>query len=401
MYRDKVSLTVERISAAYRLGSVEAYTSKWEGRAQREYRRGWVIYSSTPGLEAPRLGLEASGGGLAEASLYTGSRSMGVREVSPSDVEEAVKVIVDTARSAGCDVEAVVEYVVERLTITHSEGTASMAKGYTDVILSLVYRGATSSTRLGVLGFLEKPLLKLLRSIVEYKCGLAKAYSRARSLSPLYYGKWSIILYGEAAGALLHELGHALEATRPAFKPNTRLRVQQPLRIYDDPYYPLSPAWRPFDDEAVEAKRKILIEDDTIVNLLHTRETAYNMGGVPGNAWGLFHRPTPGHTTLVMEAGDWGEREIIEETRRGILVDQVVEAYVRDGVITIIPETAWLVESGEVKEPLKVSRIRIPVTKALETIDAISRIQRLRLSTERDRVQAEVAPTLRLQGYVD
>ncbi len=399
-YSDRVLLETRVVGVSYRMGSTETFEESWTAKASRIYSNGWSI-AVVVGAGDNRVLLRARGGwGLAEATLYSGKQVMGVEEVGFEDLSKLFTKAIAAAEAEGCEVEATISYTIEHIRIEHPEGVAELVKGYTDLNATLVYASATASLRLSSPGF-PRSQLRLAGSILREKCLEARHASRARHISPLSYGKWSIILYGDAAGAFLHEVAHGLEALRPVFRVGERLRPQTSLKLYDDPYNPLSPAWRPFDDEAVTARRRTLIEDGAVVDLLHTRETAAKHNTTPGNAWGLLHRPVPGHTTLVLEAGDWKDTEMVEETRRGILVDQIVMAHISEGVVTLVPETAWLIEDGEVKQPVKMTRLRIPVKRGLETIDAISRTPRLRVSTEKGRLRAELAPAIRLIGYID
>lgn len=103
-----------------------------------------------------------------------------------------------------------------------------------------------------------------------------------------------------------------------------------------------------------------------------------------------------------MAPGDWKFRELLEETRRGIMVSRIVEAFVDENrLITLIPEDGWLVERGNIVTPLRFSRIRIRVPHETRTIDARTRDTWLRVSSEKSSIMAEASPAIRITGFVD
>jgi len=301
-----------------------------------------------------------------------------------------------------CEAEVVTTIIHESRSIVHPSGIAREEKNYTDTLIAFRCNKAALSVRTGFIGFLDKMRAKSITSLAESLLYNTLAYQKARRLNPMASGKWRVILVNDAAGALIHELGHVLEAGSPqSLRPGERIAPPD-FSILEDPYYYDSPAQRVFDDEAVESKRKRLVESGVVVERLNTRETAIVTGEEPGNANGLFHRPVPGHTTLVASSGDWKLREVLEETRRGILVSQIVEAFVDENrVITLVPEDGWIIERGEISQPVRLSRIRLRIPQETMTIDAMTRDKWLRVSSEKGSIVAEAAPALRITGFVD
>ncbi len=396
-YRDTVFQSVHVIDAAWRLGSVEVSSYRYSSLAQRLYNGAWIIMSA-PGLEelgelAVHTPVYHGGGCLAEAPLYQGHARLG-REGGVEDVVRLVESVVGEG-----DVELVASLYHVKRGIRRRGGDAVEEKYFTVVDAAVAGPGGAVSARVGFLGSPGPEHSVALRMIIRELKHRASMAAKAARLNPLASGKWDVILSRDAASTLLHEIGHSLQASSTTKLP-LGARIHEELSILDDPFYPGSPASRFFDDEGVEARRKTLVEDGVVREWLETRETACRTRGRPGNAIGLFHRPFPGWTTLCMSAGDWREDEILEETRRGIMVDSVAEAWIDEKrVITMIPETAWYVERGSTV-PLRVSRIRIRM-RDLRSIDALGRRRWLRVSMEKGYVTAEAAPTIRLKAYVD
>lgn len=400
MYRDVVRLHSKVLEVAWRLGSFEVNRYEAVFSGQRIYAGAWTIVSSSS-EQVPEVKHVVRGSGkLAPAKLYSSKYSVGVENVDESELVEFVEAIANFEAWSPNEVEVDLTYNVERRVIEHPEGVAEEVKGFTLINIAVVQKGKAASLAIGFLGAPKKNHIKLIRGFLEDLATRARLLPRAQRLNPLAAGKWTVILYRDAAAALVHELSHLLEATSLQRLP-LGFRISEELSIQDDPFYPQSPAYRLFDDEAVEVKRKTLIEAGIVVGYLSTRETAGAGIGEPGNASGLFHRPIPRHTTLHVKPGDWRENELFEETKQAILVDEILEANVADDVITIVPETAWLVEKGVIVKPIIVSRIRIRVSRELKTIDAITRTPWLRVGLEKGAVVCELTPAIRLQAYVD
>ena len=255
---------------------------------------------------------------------------------------------------------------------------------------------ANLTTLSGVRELRPKDLENLFRMAISR----ARASAKAKALSPLSIGRSEVVLTAEAPAALIHELSHLLEADL-ARSPIQGLKVSgAELSVYDDPPNPSYPSVRVFDDEGVVTFKRALIEGGRVVDLHHTRATAAVYSSNPGSAHNLFHPPRPYHTTLVMELGDWREEEIVEETRKGYLIDGVAAAFLDGGVVRIVPEAAYLIDSGEVREPVHVRAVKIPVSRPIKLL-AVGRVPRVRTTYEGDWLVSEVAPAVKVEAYVE
>jgi len=400
MYRDVVRLYSRVLEVAWRLGSFEVNRYEAVFSGQRVYAGAWTIVSSSS-EQVPKVKRIVKGSGrLAPAKLYSSKYSVGVESVHENELIEFVEAIANFEKWNPNEVEIDLTYNIEKRVIEHPEGVAEEVKGFTLINIAVARKGRAVSLGIGFLGAPRRSHIGAIKGFLEDLATRAHLLPRAQRLNPLAAGKWTIILYRDAAAALVHELSHLLEATSLQRLP-LGFRVSEELSIQDDPFYPQSPAYRLFDDEAVEVKRKTLVDAGIVVGYLSTREAAGAGIGEPGNAFGLFHRPIPRHTTLCVKPGDWRENELFEETRQAILIDEILEANVADDVITIVPETAWLVEKGTIVKPVIVSRVRIRVSRELKTIDAVTRTPWLRVGVEKGAIVCELAPAIRLQAYVD
>ncbi len=392
-YRDIVRLETRVVEAAFREGSVELNVDEscWEGfRVYNDY--AWRIRSWRCG--AAKTPEPSGGGNLKDAILYTGFYESGVGELEPEEVE---RIAVEAGEAAGnCTTEVIVENVCIRRSIVHYEGEAVHKHCLLEANISVTGGGVSISDRVA----LAPQEARLLPRLVENMCEKLRAAQRSfQRLSPLDTGRWSIILAGTAAGALVHEVSHALEGDWGPRLPRNLVIAPEEFNMLDEPGYKGAPYHHVFDDEGVVAIARRLITLGRVNDYLGVR---WRGVGAPGSARGLFHPPKAMHTVLRVEPGDWRDSEIVEETRRGILVETVYEALLdTDGVIEVKPELAWLVDHGEVRGFIRVSRIRLRIARDMKSIDALGRRLWPRLSTEKGYYQLELAPTIRLQAYVD
>ncbi len=400
---------------AWRYGSLELNNGRSRIRGVRlAGRKGWAIYSTRSPeswntmLEKAAMMARKTRGSLRLASteLYVGHVELGrIPEDPSSRMIEAAAMLGGLLEEKGMTGEIVVVARAETRRIEHSSGIAEENRGLTEIYVyadaRIGSKRSVGSSMAVLLGSPEQLEGRMLEELVEKAARRAFYGLKAEALSPLERGRHEVILAGEAAAALLHELGHLLEADQPVRLRRGARISNTSITVRDDPFMPASPSSRAFDDEAVRCTRRVLVEEGVIRDLLHTRETAYRLGGAPGSARGLFTIPKAMHTTLVLEPGDWREKEIIEETRRGLLVDGVIRAELEGMVVTLKPEEAWIVEKGEPVKPVMLSRLVLPLRRSLLTINAMGRSLYLRTSREKGELVSEASPWIRLQGYAE
>ncbi len=392
MYRDVVEFSSRVAEVAYRDGSLEWNVDSGCWRGVRELRDGRWVIRSWPCSTGERLPEPA--GRLPRGVQYAGAWRGAVL-----DVEEAASRLwglLEGLSLGGCSAELVASIGCYARRIVHPSGEARHEYCLVDLLLGVVYGGVSVSDRLGAVSLGE--LLAAPR-LLEGMCEKARLASRSlRSISPMEAGRWSVVLVGSAAASLIHELAHLLEGDARHLPLGARIAPED-FRLRDEPGRSGSPYSHVFDDEGVVAASRTLVAMGEVRGYLGV---SWRGVGEPGSARGLFHPPKAMHTVLVLDPGDWRDGEIIEETRRGVLVETLHEAHVDEhGVITLVPELAWRIEHGEIVSALRVTRIRLRVSKELASIDALGRRLWPRLSTEKNHVQVEYAPSIRLEAYVD
>ncbi len=414
LYMDRVVYRERVWEAAWRRGSFEFNESSGGAKGVRiATPRGWIVVSGPRTAEwksleerANRLARAVKGAPrLAEAKLFRG-RSLLARPPSAPD-EDLLGLVMAAAgllEEKNMGGEVIATLVDSTRLIEHPEGEARERLIYTELYvyaeISEGARRAVGSASAAWLGGPGELKGRELEELVEKAARRAVYSFKARPLTIFESGRHEVILGGEASAAFFHEVAHLLEADQPEhLRTGTRISNLS-ITLRDDPFIPGSPASRLFDDQAVATSRRVLVEEGVVVNLLHTRDTAASMHGKPGSARGLFHAPKAMHTNLIVSPGDWGEKELVEETRKGLLVDGVVAAEFSSGTVRIVPEEVWRIEKGEPRHPLRIGEVRLPLAKSLTTIAALGRRLHRRHGYEKKHVTVEATPWVKLQAYV-
>jgi TldD protein len=145
----------------------------------------------------------------------------------------------------------------------------------------------------------------------------------------------------------------------------------------DDPTIPNSFGYFLFDDEGVPAKRKFLMKEGRINELLHNRETSAslgmkNNGSSRAKVYDVEAIVRMSNTFVL--PGDWKEDEIIKDTKHGIYLKNFMEWNIDDVRLNqrYVGNEAYLVENGEIKYPIKRPTIEITTPVLWKAVDAIS-----------------------------
>jgi len=116
---------------------------------------------------------------------------------------------------------------------------------------------------------------------------------------------------------------------------------------------------RPFDDEGHPTQKTYVIEEGLLKNYLYDTYTSLkdNVRSTGNAARGGYW--TPPQTTpsnLILEKGDSSLEEMVKETSRGLLVEDVIGEWLSNPVSGNLNATvthAYLIEKGETKAPVK------------------------------------------------
>ncbi|MCS7108690.1 MAG: metallopeptidase TldD-related protein [Sulfolobales archaeon] len=411
-YRDLVTYEEENLELAFRDNNYECNKSHVKVDVKREFRDGkWKIiscqgcdvnsltYLQTLNLvQSNELSYD-----LSEVEFYVGSISLGEPLHGVVKLLKSASDVCNELRATAVErCEVIINVRNYRKSIMRDFGEASEGKAIVEFIVGVVSKlgkygyGGLYRAFIARSNLIDDALVdRLIRE--AYRKSLISC--RSKALNPINIGRHFMILKSEASAAFIHEVSHLLEVTA-INKLNLGSKVgPDDFHLCDAPHEPSSPTIRLFDDEGVSTVRRSLIEGGLITDYHHTISTAWRYNSIAGSAYGLYHPPIPFHTTLVMKPGDWRDDEIIAETKKGFVIEDIVMANVSDSYIRIVPERAAYVEGGEIKEFVKLNEVKIPIRK-ISTLSAISKSQVLRVGYEKNFLVAELAPTIKVEGYV-
>lgn len=176
----------------------------------------------------------------------------------------------------------------------------------------------------------------------------------------------AIILDSEAVANLFHQLMSFLKGDEPKIKLGERI-FSEDISVYDNPKNSYLIGFHEFDDEGVKTKKKQLIADGIINDYLGTLTSKY---GEAGNARGII--PRPDYFNIEVKPKDWGFREMIQDTKSGLLILGATRSEVVKNSIRIFPKRSLLIGNGEVSRGVMIREIAITLHDLL-TIDAVSK----------------------------
>mgnify|MGYP000707541403 CR=1 FL=1 len=336
-----------------------------------------------------------------EGEYYTGKNKFG-RESDLKYLKELVKNIATTYISKGLKVEVIgiCREILKEINVLEQGSTAIEHRILYELYIYpyTLYMGRIASTGHFIVDSSINGLYDKASNIIDESLTNIVSQLNARKLNPAYLGKWPVVLTGNAAPVFYHELIHLLQGDEPV-KLRIGTMLYRELNIVEDPFYP-GPLQRFFDDELYPAWRRRLVEKGVVVDYLHTR-TTLTPGSKPGNARGLFTRSKPLHHQLIVGKGDWNFDEMLEESKRCIIVRNIVEAHLSGDYIRIIPEEAWVYEKKrDSTTPVKIYEIAVPLSKLGEVIVGLGRTLHERASFEKNHLVYEVAPDTLIEARI-
>ncbi len=146
------------------------------------------------------------------------------------------------------------------------------------------------------------------------------------------------------------------------------------VNIWDDGRDPRGLAF-PFDMEGVPKRKVVLAKDGVPTGLLYDSYYAHKEGKKSTGHAGPFIGAFPAH--LFMGTGDASVEEMIQETRKGILVTRwhyVRVVHPRKAVVTgMTRDGTWLIENGEVKGPVMNMRFTDSMISLLANVEAVGK----------------------------
>ncbi|MGC8569203.1 MAG: TldD/PmbA family protein [Nitrososphaeria archaeon] len=189
--------------------------------------------------------------------------------------------------------------------------------------------------------------------------------------SSMKEGKYDVVVGPEVAGIMAHEsIGHPFEADRIRGREGAQggesyvRDLESPVIgskeafISDDPTIPFSYGFFLFDEEGVKARKKELVKEGKINELLHNRETAGEMGiksNASARASSYAVEPIIRMSNTFVEPGSWSLDEMLKEVNEGIFIKSFMEWNIDDRRLNqrYVGFEAYRIEKHELKEPVK------------------------------------------------
>jgi TldD protein len=344
--------------------------------------------------EAAGAAARGGGGGVREIALTRRDepRPAGV-ETLPQDVPKAAKVELlqtadDAARSEGGAVRQVsVSYADGRrqILVANSDGlVATDDQVRTRFMVQAVAAGDTGmqtgyegpGATVGFEMYDDVDVAEVARTAARRALAMLKA-------RPAPTGTLPVVLRRGAGGVLFHEAcGHGLEADlvgkdASVFRGKVGEMVASPLvTLVDDGTYGREWGTYAIDDEGHEAQRNTLISEgaltDYMWDFLRARKEGRDSSG-NGRRQSYQHLPMVRMTNTYVLAGDDDPDEIIRQTPHGIYCVQLGGGQVNTatGDFVFGMTEAYMIEDGEITDPVKAANLIGNGPEVLQAIDAV------------------------------
>ncbi|WP_163328606.1 TldD/PmbA family protein [Desulfurobacterium thermolithotrophum] len=224
--------------------------------------------------------------------------------------------------------------------------------------------------------FEEYPPEKVAKLAAERALKMLKA-------KPAPAGKFTVVISSKAGGTMIHEaVGHGLEADLA----NQKLSVysgkvgeqvaSELITVIDNGSMPGKYGSSGYDDEGVATQKNVLIENGILKSFMYDLTEAMKSGKFPtgnGRRQSYMHVPIPRMTNTYIAPGETDPEEIIKDTKKGILVVKMGGGQVNtvNGDFIFEVSEGYLIENGEVTEPIRGVSLIGNGPKVLKEIDAV------------------------------
>jgi TldD protein len=233
---------------------------------------------------------------------------------------------------------------------------------------------------------------KIAEKMVHNAKVLKDVITRAKRLAP---GTTDLICGSEVAGIAAHEsCGHPMEADRilgremsqagrsfiykgGRYWTGTRIGSNV-VTVVDDPTIEHSYGYYLYDDEGVKARRRFLYKDGVINEFLHNRESAAKLGTRSNGSSRSINYDREAivrmANTFVLP-GKLSEEELIEDVKHGVYMKSFTEWNIDDKRFNqrYVGREAYLIERGELKQPVARPVIETTTEKFWTAVDAVSK----------------------------
>jgi len=329
-----------------------------------------------------------------------------IRSLTPGRKVRIVQEAMSLAGDQGFRLSGAFSHGVVEVAVANSLGVEASQK-YSDLFLHLIAQNDQGS---GYASFVSRDPAQLrtqplIRTAVSKISG-----ERALEVPP---GEYEVILEPMAVQELLAFLGylgfHALSVQegRSFFCHQLgKQLVNEKVTVYDDGLDP-DGLQIPFDFEGVPKQKVVFFDKGVARNITYDSLTGgRDKRDSTGHALMPPSTEGPIPQNLFMGKGDSSLEGMIRSVRKGIYVSRFHYTNVAEPVKAVITgmtrDGTFLIEEGEIKNPIKNLRFTESILKALSRVKAISRERKICSSGSvygRRFVTATVVPAVQIDGF--
>ena len=353
---------------------------------------------SESGLTAAAGAAAAAARGASEGTVVVDlDRSIAPRpnevRIQPADIAKSAKVALltradEAARSTSGAIKQVSARVADsrrRILVANSEGLLTEDDQVRTLLSVMAVAMGDTGMQTGyeTVGYTIGWELFDRVDVEEHARTVAQRALTKLAARPAPSGTMPVVIGPGGGGVLFHEAcGHGLEADlvgkgASVFAGKVGQLVANPkITLVDDGT--MGEEWGCFavDDEGTPAQRNVLIQDgvltDFMYDTLRARKEGHRKSG-NGRRQSYQHLPMVRMTNTVLLAGDDDPAAILAGTERGVYVANLGGGQVNTatGDFVFGMTEAYLIENGELTEPLREGNLIGNGPKVLESIDAV------------------------------
>ncbi|HVO37091.1 MAG TPA: TldD/PmbA family protein [Candidatus Acidoferrum sp.] len=221
---------------------------------------------------------------------------------------------------------------------------------------------------------------------------LKDVITKGKALTP---GTMDLICGSEVTGIAAHEsCGHPMEADRILGREMSQAGRSfiykdgpywlgtkigsKAVTIVDDPSIEHSYGYYAYDDEGVKVRRRFLYKNGVINEFLHNRESAARLdtrSNGSSRSMNYDREAIVRMANTFVLPGAFSEEELIEDVKHGVFMKSFTEWNIDDKRFNqrYVGREAYLVEKGELKNPIARPIIETTTPKFWSAVDAVSK----------------------------
>jgi len=221
---------------------------------------------------------------------------------------------------------------------------------------------------------------------------LKDVITKGKTLTP---GTMDLICGSEVTGIAAHEsCGHPMEADRILGREMSQAGRSfiykggpywlgtkigsKAVTIVDDPSIEHSYGYYAYDDEGVKVRRRFLYKNGVINEFLHNRESAARLdtrSNGSSRSMNYDREAIVRMANTFVLPGEFSEEELIEDVKHGVFMKSFTEWNIDDKRFNqrYVGREAYLIENGELKNPIARPIIETTTPKFWSAVDAVSK----------------------------